>query len=284
MTLEATITQLEQTNSNLVEEVVSVKGAAQESANIAYQKAGEASSSASSASSSSASASGSATTARNAEGQTLIYRDEAKQHRDDAAAVVTGGTAALEPEAGKIPLADSEGKVDHRWLGGEYIAHLLGAVSQAIDLASSAGREVLPSQTVEQIIQSLALATDIASQAARAVGGGEVLLRAGSADNPALSRPTDRDTGLFFPGADAIAAAVAGLEVLRIDPAGRVGIGTTAPSSLLDINDEKLRVRQPKTPVSATDSGNAGEIAWDADYIYVCTASNTWKRAALTTW
>ncbi len=277
MSLEIQVAELTTETTNLLEAVNVKKQALDDSVESA-------SSSASSASSSSASASSSATTARNAEGQTLIYRDEAKQHRDDAAAVVTGGTAALEPEAGKIPLADSEGKVDHRWLGGEYIAHLLGAVSQAIDLASSAGREVLPSQTVEQIIQSLALATDIASQAARAVGGGEVLLRAGSADNPALSRPTDRDTGLFFPGADAIAAAVAGLEVLRIDPAGRVGIGTTAPSSLLDINDEKLRVRQPKTPVSATDSGNAGEIAWDADYIYVCTASNTWKRAALTTW
>ena len=277
MSLEIQVAELTTETTNLLEAVNVKKQALDDSVESA-------SSSASSASSSSASASSSATTARNAEGQTLIYRDEAKQHRDDAAAVVTGGTAALEPEAGKIPLADSEGKVDHRWLGGEYIAHLLGAVSQAIDLASSAGREVLPSQTVEQIIQSLALATDIASQAARAVGGGEVLLRAGSADNPALSRPTDRDTGLFFPGADAIAAAVAGLEVLRIDPAGRVGIGTTAPSSLLDINDEKLRVRQPKTPVSATDSGNSGEIAWDADYIYVCTASNTWKRAALTTW
>jgi len=277
MSLEIQVAELTTETTNLLEAVNVKKQALDDSVESA-------SSSASSASSSSASASSSATTAQNAEGQTLIYRDEAKQHRDNAAAVVTGGTGALEPEPGKIPLADSEGKVDHRWLGGEYIAHLLGAVSQAIDLAGSASREVLPSQTVEQIIQGLALATDIASQAARAVGGGEVLLRAGSADNPALSRPTDRDTGLFFPGADAIAAAVAGIEALRIDPAGRVGIGTSAPSSLMDINDEKIRVRQPKTPASATDSGNAGDIAWDTDYIYVCTAANTWKRAALTTW
>ena len=38
------------------------------------------------------------------------------------------------------------------------------------------------------------------------------------------------------------------------------------------------------TPASATATGIAGEIAWDADYIYVCTATNTWKRAALSTW
>jgi hypothetical protein len=39
-----------------------------------------------------------------------------------------------------------------------------------------------------------------------------------------------------------------------------------------------------KTPASASDTGVVGEIAWDADYIYICTATNTWKRSAITTW
>ena len=38
------------------------------------------------------------------------------------------------------------------------------------------------------------------------------------------------------------------------------------------------------TPASATATGVAGEIAWDADYVYVCTATNTWKRVAISTW
>jgi hypothetical protein len=38
----------------------------------------------------------------------------------------------------------------------------------------------------------------------------------------------------------------------------------------------------PYAPTPA--AGNAGEICWDASYIYVCTATNTWCRAALTTW
>ena len=38
------------------------------------------------------------------------------------------------------------------------------------------------------------------------------------------------------------------------------------------------------TPASASATGTAGEIAWDASYLYVCTATNTWKRAALSTW
>lgn len=37
-------------------------------------------------------------------------------------------------------------------------------------------------------------------------------------------------------------------------------------------------------PTSPTDTGIAGEVAVDADYIYVCTATNTWKRVALAAW
>lgn len=38
------------------------------------------------------------------------------------------------------------------------------------------------------------------------------------------------------------------------------------------------------TPASATATGTAGEVAWDANYIYVCTATDTWKRVAISTW
>jgi len=37
-------------------------------------------------------------------------------------------------------------------------------------------------------------------------------------------------------------------------------------------------------PTSATDTGVIGEIRWDASYMYVCTATNTWKRSAIATW
>ena len=29
-------------------------------------------------------------------------------------------------------------------------------------------------------------------------------------------------------------------------------------------------------------TGTPGQICWDADYVYVCTATDTWKRSALT--
>ena len=37
-------------------------------------------------------------------------------------------------------------------------------------------------------------------------------------------------------------------------------------------------------PSSSSDTGAAGQIKYDSNYIYVCTATNTWKRVALSTW
>lgn len=37
-------------------------------------------------------------------------------------------------------------------------------------------------------------------------------------------------------------------------------------------------------PASAVDTGTLGEIRVTADYIYICTATDTWKRTALATW
>jgi hypothetical protein len=37
-------------------------------------------------------------------------------------------------------------------------------------------------------------------------------------------------------------------------------------------------------PTSATDAGVVGEVRITSTYIYVCTATNTWVRTALTTW
>lgn len=37
-------------------------------------------------------------------------------------------------------------------------------------------------------------------------------------------------------------------------------------------------------PSSSADTGTTGDIRWTDEYIYICVATNTWKRAALTTW
>ena len=62
----------------------------------------------------------------------------------------------------------------------------------------------------------------------------------------------------------------------------KVGIFTAAPLATLDVNGT-IRAT-PLTPASSSDTGVIGQIAWDTNYIYVCTATNTWKRAGLSTW
>ena len=56
---------------------------------------------------------------------------------------------------------------------------------------------------------------------------------------------------------------------------------TTSP---LDIWGNCLRIRNTRTPASATAAGNQGEWCNDGNYIYICTATNTWKRVAIATW
>ena len=38
------------------------------------------------------------------------------------------------------------------------------------------------------------------------------------------------------------------------------------------------------TPASASATGTTGTVLWDTNYIYICTATNTWKRVAIATW
>lgn len=73
-------------------------------------------------------------------------------------------------------------------------------------------------------------------------------------------------------------------ETVTFKEDGKVGIGTDTPTGLFDVNSDTIRIRNSKTPASAGATGNQGDIAWDSSYIYICTATNTWKRVAIATW
>lgn len=98
-----------------------------------------------------------------------------------------------------------------------------------------------------------------------------------------FSSTSDRSY-IHAPASDMLAFATSGVEAVRINTLGNVGVGTTSPSRKFDINDDGLRIRTARTPASSAAACNQGDIAWDANYVYVCVATNTWKRSALTTW
>jgi hypothetical protein len=53
----------------------------------------------------------------------------------------------------------------------------------------------------------------------------------GSASAPAISPTGDTNTGIFFPAADTIAFAEGGVESMRINASGNLGINTTNPAN-----------------------------------------------------
>lgn len=53
---------------------------------------------------------------------------------------------------------------------------------------------------------------------------------AGTAALPAITTTGDTNTGIFFPAADTIAFSEGGVEAMRIDSSGNVGIGTSSPT------------------------------------------------------
>lgn len=77
------------------------------------------------------------------------------------------------------------------------------------------------------------------------------------------------------------------------DGANTTVIGTTSTTqtklegtstSVGIISGDRLRIANAKTPATSGAAGTAGDICWDASYLYICTATNTWRRVAHATW
>jgi hypothetical protein len=46
----------------------------------------------------------------------------------------------------------------------------------------------------------------------------------------------------------------------------------------------RVILQSASASASAGDTGTTGEVRWNSSYIYVCVATDTWKRAALSMW
>lgn len=78
----------------------------------------------------------------------------------------------------------------------------------------------------------------------------------GSASTPAI-RGTDTNTGIFFPAADTIAFSEGGVEAMRIDSSGNLGIGTSSP-------DGKLTVFGNGSFVSVNGGTSGGSLSFNS--------------------
>ena len=84
----------------------------------------------------------------------------------------------------------------------------------------------------------------------------------------------------------------AGASALQVKTAGGLEVWNTGTVEFFAydgstpgaISTGQLTVSAPTVPASASATGTAGTVSWDSDYIYICTATDTWKRVAIATW
>ena len=91
----------------------------------------------------------------------------------------------------------------------------------------------------------------------------------GSASTPAI-QGADTNTGVFFPAADTVAVATGGSERMRVDSSGNVGVGTTSPSTRLEVVGGITLVRNTGSTNYASlrlyNDQNSGSRALEIDY------------------
>ena len=70
---------------------------------------------------------------------------------------------------------------------------------------------------------------------------------------------------------------------VALDVTGAIKSSSTITATT-SISTPVLNITSSFTPATITSVGVAGQISWDANYVYVCTATNTWRRSALSPW
>jgi hypothetical protein len=89
-------------------------------------------------------------------------------------------------------------------------------------------------------------------------GGAKISTAAGTAAAPTFSFAGDTDTGWYLAAPDTLAASTGGLERVRIDASGNVGIGTSGPNTALTIGSSGANGLNLAPDTSATV--NSGRI------------------------
>ncbi|ALO46567.1 hypothetical protein [Pseudohongiella spirulinae] len=156
-------------------------------------------------------------------GDALTYRNETRDARDEAIAIVYGGDYSVTPTPGNVPIAGSTGTLDKGWVAAEYSVQFIEHINYVLDVADKIRKDQPSNRDTDALVQMLLQISDLAGQAAKTLAGiGEYKASAGSAARCSIAHRTNPGTGMFFPAADEIAFAVNGTEVLRIDSGGIV--------------------------------------------------------------
>lgn len=97
---------------------------------------------------------------------------------------------------------------------------------------------------------------------------------------------------LVITGGESTGDQAGGDIMFKTGSAGSSGSSVNALTTRMTIDDtgkiviagDTFIISTAKTPASAAATCTTGQHAWDTSYVYVCVATDTWKRAAIATW
>jgi hypothetical protein len=186
-------------------------------------------------------------------------------HSTTAAAVplaanLVPGELAINTNDGKLYYENSSGVVT-------LLASSAGASGDVVGPASSTDNAVArfdgtTGKAIQNSVVTIADSTgDMAGVGTLSSGAitttGVLTLPAGTVSAPAITTTGDTNTGIFFPAADTIAFTEGGVEAMRIDSDGDVGIGTTSPAAKLHISVATAAVNQTQGVRVTNPAGTA---------------------------
>ena len=112
---------------------------------------------------------------------------------------------------------------------------------------------------------------------------GTRIINGGDNTNPSIYWGTDTNTGIYHDSDNAVKTTINGTKRVEVGAGYLQVYGDVIATE--DVKAAQFKLSALNTaPSSASDTGTLGEVRIDASYIYVCTASNTWKRAQIATW
>lgn len=120
-----------------------------------------------------------------------------------------------------------------------------------------------------------------ADTATREVGGGATPIDAPYVTTaPVTGLPSERVIAATAP-ITAVDGGPNGYLTVAISPATPSAAGSMSAADKTKLDSAVILVA---APASAGATGAIGEIAVDAGYVYLCVATDTWLRAAISTW
>ena len=155
-------------------------------------------------------------------GATTFTAGTASTSTTTGTAVITGGLGV----SGRINAANFDGIIGANTAAAGSFTTLGASSTATLNTLASSGATLTGGS-----INGMAIggSTAAAGKFTTLEATGVTTVQAGTVSAPALTTTGDTNTGIFFPAADTIAFAEGGVEAMRIDSAGSVGIGTSSP-------------------------------------------------------